>query len=142
MPEKITPFLMFQGNAGEALDFYAATIDGVTVTNQEVHGPDAGEAAGKVSSAVLSLGGQEVRVFDSPIKHAFSFTPSFSFFVDCREEAEIDRLFAALSEGGEVLMPLDAYDFSPKFAWVNDKFGVSWQLNLLKKEERPRSSAG
>ena len=53
-----------------------------------------------------------------------------SLFVDCANEAEIDRLFAELSEGGSVLMPLAAYPFSRKFGWLADKFGVSWQLNL------------
>jgi predicted 3-demethylubiquinone-9 3-methyltransferase (glyoxalase superfamily) len=53
-----------------------------------------------------------------------------SLFVDCENAAEVDRLFAGLSEGGQVMMPLDAYPFSPRFAWVADKFGVSWQLYL------------
>jgi predicted 3-demethylubiquinone-9 3-methyltransferase (glyoxalase superfamily) len=53
-----------------------------------------------------------------------------SLFVDCASESEIDRLFASLSDGGGVLMPLDRYPFAQKFAWVADRFGVSWQLNL------------
>ena len=50
--------------------------------------------------------------------------------IDCADEAEIDRLAAALAEGGGILMPLGNYGFSRKFAWVNDRFGVSWQVNL------------
>ena len=61
---------------------------------------------------------------------SFAFTPSSSLFVTCESEAEFDRLSAALTEDGEVLMPPDNYGFSRKFAWVNDRFGVSWQLNL------------
>ena len=80
--------------------------------------------------AVLVLAGQELMVFDSPVKHAFGFTPSISMFVDCADELEIERLFAGLSEGGEVRMPLDNYGRSLRFGWVNDRFGVSWQLNL------------
>jgi predicted 3-demethylubiquinone-9 3-methyltransferase (glyoxalase superfamily) len=53
-----------------------------------------------------------------------------SFFVDCESETEITRLCSALKEGGEELMPLGSYGFSRQFAWVNDRFGVSWQLNL------------
>jgi predicted 3-demethylubiquinone-9 3-methyltransferase (glyoxalase superfamily) len=67
---------------------------------------------------------------DSPVKHDFTFTPAMSLFVDCADEAEIDALFAKLSEGGKVLMPLAAYPFSRKFGWLSDRFGVSWQLNL------------
>ncbi len=67
---------------------------------------------------------------DSPVKHDFAFTPAMSLFVDCATEAEIEALYAKLSEGGQVLMPLNAYPFSPKFGWLSDKFGVSWQLNL------------
>jgi predicted 3-demethylubiquinone-9 3-methyltransferase (glyoxalase superfamily) len=53
-----------------------------------------------------------------------------SLFVDCESEAEIDRLFSKLADGGQVLMPLNAYPFSRKFGWLSDRFGVSWQLNL------------
>lgn len=67
---------------------------------------------------------------DSWVKHAFSFTPAVSLFVECESESEIDRLNAALGEGGSSLMPIDNYGFSRRFAWVNDRFGVSWQLNL------------
>jgi predicted 3-demethylubiquinone-9 3-methyltransferase (glyoxalase superfamily) len=61
-----------------------------------------------------------------------ALTPAMSLFVDCQDEAEIDRLFAKLSEGGKILMPLNAYPFSRKFGWIADRFGVSWQLNLPK----------
>ncbi|MCA9071131.1 MAG: VOC family protein, partial [Planctomycetaceae bacterium] len=56
--------------------------------------------------------------------------PSMSMFVDCADEDEIDTLFAKLSSGGGVMMPLGDYGFSRKFAWVTDRYGVSWQLNL------------
>lgn len=63
------------------------------------------------------------------MKHAFSFTPAESLFVECESEEEIGRLNAALSEGGSVLMTIDNYGFSRKFARVSDRFGVSWQLS-------------
>ena len=64
------------------------------------------------------------------MKHTFSFTPAFSFFVDCASEEEIRRVYAALAAGGAELMPLGEYGFSRKFGWINDRYGVSWQLNL------------
>jgi len=51
--------------------------------------------------------------------------------VECADEAQLDKLFAALSAGGKVLMPPNNYGFSRKFAWCNDRFGVSWQINLV-----------
>jgi predicted 3-demethylubiquinone-9 3-methyltransferase (glyoxalase superfamily) len=80
--------------------------------------------------AHFAFAGQSVMCIDSPVKHEFDFTPSFSFFVECESEEEIDRLVAALGEDGALLMPPDDYGFSRKFAWLNDRFGVSWQLNL------------
>ena len=80
--------------------------------------------------ATFSLAGQTFMCIDSPVKHEFAFTPAMSLFVDCADEPEIDTLFAKLSEGGQVLMPLGQYPFARKFGWVSDQFGVSWQLNL------------
>jgi predicted 3-demethylubiquinone-9 3-methyltransferase (glyoxalase superfamily) len=65
-----------------------------------------------------------------PIKHGFSFTPSCSTFVAFDSTAELERVFGRLSQGGQVLMPVDNYGFSQRFGWLNDRFGVSWQLNL------------
>jgi predicted 3-demethylubiquinone-9 3-methyltransferase (glyoxalase superfamily) len=67
---------------------------------------------------------------DSPVKHAFSFTPAVSLFVDCTTRDELESAFSTLSSGGQVLMPLDNYGFSTRFGWCADRFGVSWQLNF------------
>jgi predicted 3-demethylubiquinone-9 3-methyltransferase (glyoxalase superfamily) len=84
--------------------------------------------------ARFTLNGREFRCIDSPVKHDFTFTPAISLFVDCATASEVDALFAKLSAGGRVLMPLDAYPFSRRFAWVNDRFGVSWQLSLVNED--------
>jgi predicted 3-demethylubiquinone-9 3-methyltransferase (glyoxalase superfamily) len=76
------------------------------------------------------VGGQRLRIFDSPPVHAFTFTPAISFFLDCESEEQLRDLAAALGEDGGFLMPVGSYGFSQLFAWVNDRFGVSWQLNL------------
>ena len=127
---RVRPFLMFTGQAEEAMRFYVATIPNSSVTDIAHYGAESGDRAGQVSRAAFVLAGQEVICFDSPPVHDFTFTPSISMFVDCVDEAEIDRLYAALSEDGQVMMPLGAYGFSQKFGWTADRFGVSWQLNL------------
>ena len=67
---------------------------------------------------------------DSSIEHEFSFTPSSSTFVEFDSLEDLERAFSILSKDGDILMPLDNYGFSQKFGWVNDRFGVSWQLNV------------
>ncbi|WP_352958215.1 VOC family protein [Mesorhizobium sp. M0778] len=57
-------------------------------------------------------------------------TPSVSLYVDCSTEAELNGIVEALAKDGKFLMPLDNYGFSRRFAWLNDRFGVSWQINL------------
>jgi predicted 3-demethylubiquinone-9 3-methyltransferase (glyoxalase superfamily) len=131
MAHSIRPFLMFQdGNAEAAMRFYVSLFAGGKVVDLAHFGKGEAGAEGSVKMAAFSIAGQTVRVFDSPVKHAFTFTPANSLFVECESEPELDRLFAALSEGGKVLMPLGSYGFSRRFGWTNDRFGVSWQLNL------------
>ena len=128
---RATPFLMFQGGKAEAaLDFYVAHIPGSRIDSIERFGPDGPGPEGTVLRAHATIAGQPVMIHDSFITHGFDFTPSWSFFVDCADLAEFDRLFATLSEGGAVLMPADDYGWSRRFGWVSDRFGVSWQLNL------------
>lgn len=126
-----TPFLMFQGGKGEAaIDFYVATVPGSRVVSIERFAAGDPGPEGTIKRAVFEVAGQQVMVHDSFVTHGFDFTPSFSFFVDCADADEVERLFATLSEGGAVLMPLDNYGWGEKFGWVSDRFGVSWQLNL------------
>jgi predicted 3-demethylubiquinone-9 3-methyltransferase (glyoxalase superfamily) len=129
--EKVTPFLMFQdGNAEEAMNFYTSIIEDSQITNIVRYGANEAGPEGTVMQATFTLKGQEFMCIDSYIKHQFSFTPSFSIFVTCNTEEELDNLYEKLGEGGQALMPLNDYGFSKKFGWVNDRFGVSWQLNL------------
>ena len=128
--QKITTFLMFEGNAEEAMDFYRSLFDDAEVISMSRYGADGPGKEGTVQHATFSLAGQPFMCIDSPAHHDFTFTPAVSLFVRCESEAEIDRLYAALAEGGGELMPLGNYGFSSKFGWVNDRFGVSWQLSL------------
>jgi predicted 3-demethylubiquinone-9 3-methyltransferase (glyoxalase superfamily) len=128
--ESIRPFLMFQGDAEAAMTFYAGLFPDTRIADIRRYGPGMQGKEGSVLTAILTIAGQSVMCIDSPVKHNFTFTPAFSFFIDCSSEAEQTKLVTALSEQGAVLMPLANYGFSRKFAWVNDRFGVSWQLNL------------
>lgn len=118
------PFLMFQGRCEEALTFYAATLPGCRIVSVD-RKPD-----GTVAMARLSIGGLEILANDSPPVHDFDFTPSTSTFVTVDSADEVDRLTAALGEDGKVLMPANDYGFSQRFGWAQDRFGVSWQINL------------
>lgn len=124
------PFLMFEGKAEEAMNFYVSLFPGSRIDSINRYGPNQPGAEGTVQLASFTIAGQTVMCIDSPAKHAFTFTPSFSFFVDLDSEVSLEKLASTLGEGGTVLMPLDNYGFSRRFTWLNDRYGVSWQLNL------------
>lgn len=127
----VRPFLMFQGGkADEAIRFWMGLFADAAIEEMVRYGPGEAGPEDTVMWARVRLAGQSVMCSDSPVPHKFGFTPSFSFYVDCADEAELDRLFAALGEGGQVMMAPGDYGFAAKFAWVSDRFGVSWQLSL------------
>jgi predicted 3-demethylubiquinone-9 3-methyltransferase (glyoxalase superfamily) len=130
MPKSITTFLMFEGRAREAMDLYMSLFPNSGIVQMSTYGPEGPGPEGSVMHAIFTINGQQVMVSDSYVKHAFTFTPSTSFFVQCDDTAEFERLFSALSADGQVLMPPDNYGFSKRFAWCNDRFGVSWQINV------------
>ena len=128
---KVTPFLMFQdGNAEEAMNYYTSLIEDSEIKRIVRYGANESGEEGTVMQATFTLKGQEFKCIDSNIKHQFSFTPSFSIYVTCDTEEEINHLYQNLLVGGQALMPIGDYGFSKKFGWLNDRFGVSWQLNL------------
>jgi predicted 3-demethylubiquinone-9 3-methyltransferase (glyoxalase superfamily) len=105
--------LMFQdGRADEAADHYVDVI------------PDAERTADG-----FVVAGHRVVTFDSPVQHAFGFTPSTSIFLTVDAADDVDAPFLALADGGEVLMPLDDYGFADRFGWCRDRYGVSWQVS-------------
>jgi predicted 3-demethylubiquinone-9 3-methyltransferase (glyoxalase superfamily) len=121
---------MFEGDAEKAMNLYTAVFRRSEVARIERYGPGEPGVEGSVKRADFTIGGHRLICIDSYVKHGFSFTPSVSIFVECEDDAELDRAFGELSAGGQVLMPLDNYGFSTRFGWINDRFGVSWQLNL------------
>jgi predicted 3-demethylubiquinone-9 3-methyltransferase (glyoxalase superfamily) len=100
MAMKVHPFLMFQGNAGEAMDFYVSLFPDGEITDVVRYGPGEAGTEGSIAKARFSIGNQTVLCTDGVVKHAFTFTPAFSLFVDFESEQEIRRVSSALLEGG------------------------------------------
>ncbi len=131
MNEQIATFLTFQDNNAEnAMNFYVELFDNskiIEVQRWTVGGP---VEEGKIMVAKFNLNGSLFMCSDSPPIHEWNFTPAVSNFINCKDEKELETLFSKLSDNGKVMMPLDNYGFSQKFGFVEDQFGVSWQLNL------------
>jgi len=139
--------LWFDTNAEEAVSFYTS-IFRMGKTHEVTRYPDAGkEIHGMEAGTVLTVdfeieGCRFLALNGGPV---FTFTPAISFMVNfdpSREsdaEGRLEEVWEKLEEGGKILMPLQAYPFSEKYGWIQDKYGVSWQLILTdpKGEERP-----
>ncbi|ENQ3076988.1 VOC family protein [Bacillus sp. WLY-B-L8] len=130
--QKITTFLMFRGTAEEAMNHYTSIFDQSEIISISRYGANEAGEEGTVLHAAFSLKGQRFMCIDSSNKDVHQFTPAMSLFVSCETEEEIDRAFDKLSQDGAILMPLTNSPWSAKFGWVQDKYGVSWQLNLAK----------
>lgn len=132
--KSIKTSLMFVGDqagkAEEAIGIYTSLFPNSKIIDIGRYEAGEHEPEGSVKVARFSINGTEFMALDSHLDHKFSFTPSMSLYVECDSESEINQAFLALAEGGSELMPLDDYGFSKKFGWLNDKYGVSWQLNL------------
>jgi predicted 3-demethylubiquinone-9 3-methyltransferase (glyoxalase superfamily) len=126
----VSTFLMFEGKAQEAMSLYASVFPGARVEQIEQYGQGEPGPEGTVKVARFDLNGHRLMFSDTYVKHAFTFTPSISLFVNFSSADELETAFRKLAEGGMVLMGLDNYGFSQRFGWCSDRFGVSWQLNL------------
>lgn len=120
---RVAPQLMFNGKGtAEAIAFWRGAFPGMDVRIVAAAGD------GSPSQAEVTIAGQRLRLLDSPVEHAFTFTPSISLVVECETAEAVDRIVGHLAQGGSILMPLDAYEFSPRFAFLQDRMGVSWQV--------------
>lgn len=151
MTQKITPNLWFDGNAKEAAEFYTAVFPDGSITSTMYYPKTAEEGladfqrdmAGKVLTVEFEIGG--LRFVGINAGPEFKFNPSVSFMVnfdpsrDDQAAGHLEELWHKLIDGGEALMPLDAYPFSKKYGWVKDRFGLTWQLILTDPagEQRP-----
>src|SRR5262245_31641744 len=132
---KFATCLWFDSNAEDAIKFYASVFENARLGPTTYYGEAGYEVHHRpkdsVMTAICTIDGQELMGLNGgPV---FTINPAISFYVSCKSEAEIDNLYKNLSDGGSVLMPLNKYPFSEKYAWVSDKFGVSWQLNFTDK---------
>ena len=131
MTRELRTFLTFQGGVAKAaLDLYRDVFDDFELIAADHYGPNDIGPEGTIKVATFRLAGSEFSCADSPVTHQWGFTPAVSLYVERNDDAEQQRLFDRLSEGGVVYMPLDNYGFSTRFGWVGDPFGVTWQLNV------------
>lgn len=118
MNNDIFPCLWYNGNSKESADFYCKVFDGkITVDTPMVKN--------------IEIFGQKLMMLDAGPQ--FEKNPSISFMVICETEDEVLNYWNQLAEGGMVLMPLDSYSWSKKYGWVQDKYGVTWQIFLGEK---------
>jgi predicted 3-demethylubiquinone-9 3-methyltransferase (glyoxalase superfamily) len=134
--QKINPFLWFDDNAEEAVSFYISTFGDSRIKNTTKYNEESAKASRRPKDSVMTIafdlyGQPFVAINGGPV---FKINPSVSFFVNCKTEKEVEDLWNKLSNGGKVLMPLDKYPFSEKYGWLEDKFGVSWQIIIYRNE--------
>ena len=124
--EKITPHLWFDNNAEEAAKFYTSIFKDSKLKNvTTLHNTP----SGTVEIFTVEVLGQEFTLINAgPL---FKFNPSVSFLVACSTKEEVDGLWKKLSEGGTALMDLGEYPFSEKYGWMQDKYGLSWQIMFM-----------
>ena len=114
--QKITPFLWFNDNAEEAMDFYCSIFKNSKKGKITRYGANGPGPEGTVMSVRFQLEGQELYALNGgPV---FQFTPAISLFVDCKDQKEVDHYWEKLSEGGK----------KNNCGWVTDRFGMSWQV--------------
>jgi PhnB protein len=131
----VTPYLFFNGRCEEALDFYKKALGAeVAMMMRFKEAPEAPPpdqvppgSENKIMHACLRIDGAEVMASDGCAQGAPKFE-GFSLTVKAKNEAEADRMFAALGDGGQVQMPLAKTFFAKRFGAVADRFGVSWMV--------------
>jgi predicted 3-demethylubiquinone-9 3-methyltransferase (glyoxalase superfamily) len=121
--QKITPHLWFDKEAKEAAEFYASTFHDSLITDVSTLQDT---PSGSVDIVTVDILGQQFTLLSAgPL---FKFNPSISFLVACRAKDEVDALWGKLSQNGSALMELGEYPFSERYVWIQDKYGLSWQV--------------
>ncbi len=133
--KKITPFLWFDDQAEEAMNFYVSVFPNSRVLDISRYGDDVPGPKGKVMTATFELNGQQFMVLNGGPQD-FHFSEAISFFVDCETQEEVDRLWEKLTEGGE----------PGPCGWLKDRYGLSWQIvpkalgEMLRDKDPQRAS--
>lgn len=131
--QKIITNLWFKSNEDitEAINLYTSLFNGKILSTQYYTSSDFPRGKeGDILTIEFELNNQKyIAINGGP---GFDFTPAISLSVECESEEQINNLYNKLVEDGSVLMELQKYDFSEKYAWIQDKFGLSWQLSLTK----------
>lgn len=131
--QKIDPFLWFDSQAKEAMNFYVSLFKNSRTGMVARYGEAGPGPKGTVMTTSFQLCGRNFSALNGgPL---FKFTPAVSLFVNCETTEELDSAWGKLSQGGSVLMPLDKYPFSERFGWVQDRFGLGWQLHLTGQKQ-------
>lgn len=131
----ITPFLWYDAEARKAAELYVSTFPKSKITRVDTI---EGTPSGTVELVSMTIWGHDFTLMSAgPF---MPFTPAISFMVGCETKSEVDSIWKKLEKGGTILMPLQEYPFSERYGWIQDRFGVSWQLILTKPEgeHRPR----
>jgi PhnB protein len=128
----VTPYLFFDGRCEEAIEFYKKTLGAkVEMLMRFKESPDPGMcspgAENKVMHACLSINGANIMASDGRCQGQPKFE-GFALSVNPKDEAEAERVFAALSDGGQVQMPLAKTFFARSFGMASDRFGVNWMV--------------
>jgi len=130
---KITPFLWFDSNAEEAVKFYTSVFAGSKIDkNITRYNEESAKASGQQKNSVMTVAFQLMKQDFVAINGgpAFKFNPSISFFVMLENKNEVNKIWEKLIDGGNILMELQEYPWSEWYGWVQDKFGLSWQLSI------------
>jgi predicted 3-demethylubiquinone-9 3-methyltransferase (glyoxalase superfamily) len=134
-PQKIVPHIWFDKEAVKTAEFYVSIFPASQVTSTTLL---RATPSGDTDIVSFTLAGYAFQAISAgPF---FKVNPSVSFAVNCATAGEVDALWAKLADGGQALMPLDTYPFNLRFGWVQDRFGVSWQLMLSDTEAAGKPS--
>jgi predicted 3-demethylubiquinone-9 3-methyltransferase (glyoxalase superfamily) len=131
MVDVITHLMFQDGRAREAAEWYVSLVPESSIERVVADQPSG-------TTVYFTLAGRSFIAFDSPVRHAFDFTPSMSIFLRCDEADEVRSVFDQLASGGDVKMPINDYGFSPCFGWTTDRYGVSWQIGVMDREPAAR----